>query len=128
MFTIFSSAIAHIFTEDEAIAQATQQCIWSLNLFIFFSTIKGVQNGVVRALSLQRRNSILTLLFAYGLGVPFAYIFCFKLQMGLQGLWFGIALANGLLVLAIGYLIFSAPWEEIANASNNKLDRKSLII
>ena len=77
----------------------------SLFLYIFFSTIKGVQNGIVRALGQQKRNTVITLLFAYGLGIPLAYIFCFNLQMGLPGMWLGIAIANGVLVLSIDYII-----------------------
>ena len=75
------------------------------------STVKGVQNGVVRALGLQKKNSFITLLFAYGLGIPLAAMFCFWFQMGLSGMWFGISIANILLVLAIGKLIERTPWD-----------------
>ena len=47
--------------------------------------------------------------------------------MGLAGMWFGIALANGLLVVAISYLIYTAPWEALASAQKQTTDRKNLI-
>ena len=96
-------------------------------MYIFFSTVKGVQNGVIRALALQKRNSFLTLFFAYGLGIPLAYVCCFWLKMGLAGMWFGIAVANCLLVLAITFLIHTAPWEALALQQKQKEDRKSLV-
>jgi MATE family multidrug resistance protein len=114
VFAIFATPISFFFTTDPVIAEDTRACFWSLFLYIFFSTIKGVQNGVVRALGMQKSNSILTLLFAYGVGIPLAGIFCFLVGMGLPGMWFGIAIANGFLIVAIQKLIKEAEWEKIA--------------
>lgn len=104
-FQVFSETLSRIFTDDAAIVYETQQSLWSLFIYIFFSTIKGVQNGIVRALGEQKRNTLITLIFAYGLGIPLAYVFCFPLEMGLPGMWFGISIANGILVVAIDHII-----------------------
>jgi len=69
----------------------------------------------------------MTLLFAYGLGIPFAALFCFFFEMGLAGMWFGIAIANGFLVFAIQIVIKSAPWESIAQNQGKQKARKNLI-
>ena len=82
--------------------------------------MKGVQNGVVRALGLQKKNSFITLLFAYGLGIPLAALFCFQLQEGLSGMWFGISVANFLLVFAIAKLVSKANWTQVAKANQRK--------
>lgn len=89
---------------------------WALFLYIFWSTIKGVQNGVVRSLGQQKKNTLVTLAVAYGLGIPLAYTFCFvkPVNMGLQGMWFGISVANFILVIAINWLIRSIDWDAIA--------------
>ena len=42
-------------------------------------------------------------------------------------MWFGIAIANGLLVVAIQRLIVSAPWDKIAEDQNKIKSRKNLI-
>mmetsp|Transcript_2578 Transcript_2578/g.4318 ORF Transcript_2578/g.4318 Transcript_2578/m.4318 type:complete len:348 (-) Transcript_2578:98-1141(-) len=114
IFTVFADSLSRLFTDNDEIVRSTQASFWSLFLYIFFSTIKGVQNGVVRALGFQKKNTFITLVFAYGLGIPLASFFCFTLKMGLQGLWFGISVANLLLVLAINHLISTTPWESIA--------------
>ena len=69
----------------------------------------------------------MTLLFAYGLGIPLAAMFCFPLGMGLPGMWFGIAIANGLLVLAISKVISGAAWQDIATSTNQLKRRKQEI-
>lgn len=122
-----SNTITHFFTSNDEIALATQSSFWSLFLYIFFSTVKGVQNGVVRALGLQKTNSVLTLLFAYGLGIPLAALFCFAFKMGLAGMWFGVAIANGALVVAIHRMQKSANWEEISEGQQKIKKRKHLI-
>jgi len=38
----FAEPISFIFTTDEDIAASTRGCFWSLFMYIFFSTIKGV--------------------------------------------------------------------------------------
>ena len=79
IFWICRDALSRIFTEDDEIVESTKASLWSLFLYILASTVKGVQNGVVRALGLQKKNSFITLLFAYGLGIPLAALFCFWL-------------------------------------------------
>lgn len=49
-FTICADPLARLFTNDEEIAERTKSSFWSLFLYVLFSTVKGVQNGVVRAL------------------------------------------------------------------------------
>lgn len=113
-FSIYRVPLSDLFTDNEEIAKVSRDCFWSLFLYIFFSSIKGVQNGIIRALGKQKQNAKLTLVFAYGFGVPLAALFCFTFKMGLTGIWFGIAIANFLLVLAIQYHIKTAEWESIA--------------
>ena len=62
----------------------------------------------------------MTLIFAYGCGIPLAALFCFYFSMDLAGMWFGISVANGLLVIAIDRLTSSASWESIAQASERR--------
>ncbi len=56
----------------------------------------------------------MTLLFAYGLGIPLSAVFCFPLKMDLAGIWFGISIANALLVMAIYILIKAQDWQLLA--------------
>ena len=77
LFTLFQDNLARIFTNNEEIISNAKASFWSLFLYIFFSTVKGVQNGVVRALGFQKKNTFVTLIFAYGLGIPLAALFCF---------------------------------------------------
>ena len=69
----------------------------------------------------------MTLLFAYGLGIPLAALFCFTFKMGLAGMWFGVAIANGALVVAIHRMQNQANWEDIASSQIKIKKRKHLI-
>lgn len=124
IFWIFRNALAGIFTDNQQIIDTVKTSFWSLFLYIFFSTIKGVQNGVVRALEKQAKNTLITLTCAYLIGIPLAYSFCFKVGMGLPGLWFGIAIANFLLVLCINCLIRSQDWQAIADEAIRKEEER----
>ena len=42
IFGMNAYSLAGLFTDDELIVEATVNCFWSLFLYIFFSTIKGV--------------------------------------------------------------------------------------
>lgn len=50
VFQVFSYQLAALFTDDIDIIETTRSNFWALFLYIFWSTIKGVQNGVVRSL------------------------------------------------------------------------------
>lgn len=82
---IFSHPLVALFTTDINLIKMTEANLWALYIFIFWSTLKGVQNGVIRALGKQKMNTFVTLGIAYGLGVPMAYLFCFvkPINMGL---------------------------------------------
>jgi len=41
-FIVYAEPLSYIFTSDDDIALTTRQCFWSLFLYIFFSTVKGV--------------------------------------------------------------------------------------
>ena len=42
LFTLYATPISFFFTNDANIAGRTRACFWSLFLYIFFSTVKGV--------------------------------------------------------------------------------------
>lgn len=123
IFFIFSHPVSFALTDDPEVAKCVRDCFWSLFLYIFFSTVKGVQNGTARALEFQKQNSILTLLFAYGVGIPMAAVFAFMFKMGLAGIWFGIAIANALLVGAIHIYLSTADWQSIAEYKSQKTEK-----
>jgi Na+-driven multidrug efflux pump len=47
-------------------------------------------------------------------GLPFAYVFAFTLDLGLEGLWFGIAVAAFIQAISYYALLLKADWEQIA--------------
>ena len=61
IFWAFDYYLAALFTTDERLIQMTRTNFWALFLYIFWSTIKGVQNGVVRSLGQQKKNTLVTL-------------------------------------------------------------------
>ena len=52
VFAIYGDFISRIFTNEPEVVASTKKCLWSLFLYILASTVKGVQNGIVRSLGL----------------------------------------------------------------------------
>jgi Na+-driven multidrug efflux pump len=51
-------------------------------------------------------------------GLPFAYGFAFTLNLGLEGLWFGIAVAAFIQAVFYYALLLRTDWEQIATQVN----------
>ena len=42
VFWVYDDELAFVFTDDQKIVDVTKNCMWSLFIYIFFSTVKGV--------------------------------------------------------------------------------------
>jgi MATE family multidrug resistance protein len=61
-----------------------------------------VFGGVVRGVGLQEMGAIVNLLAYYAFGLPLALLLAFKFDLGLAGLWIGLAIALYIVAAAMG--------------------------
>jgi len=75
----------------------------------------GVFNGITRGLGLQGRSTILITFWFYIIALPMVYVFVFKLNLMLVGLWGGIGIGCfGMSMSNLAIIKFS-DWHKIAN-------------
>lgn len=106
--------IESIVTDKEICALAFQ----NLRVYCIFYIIDGIQvelQSVIKALGQQDRIQLFTVVNYFIVGQGFAYTFGIRMEMGIDGLWYGLGL--GITMNAIGYasLLMKVDWQEIAN-------------
>lgn len=68
-------------------------------LFQLSDGLQAVSLGILRGLTDVRYPTIVTLVAYWGIGLPLAWVFAFPLQLGVEGVWYGLTL--GLTISAI---------------------------
>jgi MATE family multidrug resistance protein len=106
--------VGKLFSSDPKVWNLTS----SLAVFIaicytamaLFYTVMGILDG-------QGRPGPVATAFvigAWGVSIPAAYLFAFQANLGLIGLWYGLACGYGIVTLIAGYAVVTSDWEAIA--------------
>ena len=102
-FIIFRNALPAIFTQDpEVIAIASSLLV----IAAFFQLSDGTQVvglGALRGVKDVTIPTIITLIAYWGIGLPMSYVFAFKLNLGSEGIWYGLSL--GLTIAAVSLFL-----------------------
>jgi multidrug resistance protein, MATE family len=103
----------HIFTDDTDVIKATTRMIPILALFQPLDLMNGSASGVLRGAGKPHYSGVCNFLAYYGVGLFFAWLLCFRLEMGLFGLWSGIFSGGvALLILQTG-CIWWIRWDDL---------------
>lgn len=86
---VFEDQVTSFFTNDAKVNHIIKQTMWVVVVYIWCDQIHGVQSGIIRGLGRQVYGSVFTLFCYYAMGMPFALFLCFKMDMGIAGLWLG---------------------------------------
>ena len=84
--------------------------------------IQGSIQGVIRALDVQRKASYMALAAFYLVSIPLACVLVFVSDMGVAGLWFGMA--AGITIQAISYthlVVYQTNWQEVADEAEKRI-------
>lgn len=84
-----------------------------------------VMIGIIKGIGRQGIATCAYLVCFYLISVPASFMFCFRLAIGLRGLWIG--LTTGLIVLtaALALVIRKADWVRIAHQAKEKYLKES---
>tara|TARA_B110000285_G_scaffold202095_1_gene237180 strand:+ start:595 stop:1143 length:549 start_codon:yes stop_codon:yes gene_type:complete len=120
--------IMNIYTDSEPVLDVMRKAWWVLCIFVFFDCMQGVINGIVSGLGIVKKVKFATLVSYWVYGIPLSYYCMFKLDMGIEGLWFGPSLAVALNYAVYEYAIGKADWYEVAeqNLKKNKQQADSM--
>jgi MATE family multidrug resistance protein len=83
--------------------------------------VQGSLQGVIRALNVQKRASLIAIASHYMVSLPLAFLLTFLFEMGVKGLWIGMTF--GVMLEAIFYvrLVLNTDWQDVANEAQERL-------
>ncbi len=101
LFLVFPRPILRIYTSDPAVIQAGAVLLALAAAFQLFDAIQTVLTGALRGLGNTRFPMLANLAGYYLLGLPLGCWLCFRLGLGINGLWEGLTVA----LIAIALLL-----------------------
>lgn len=103
-----------MYTDEPEVISLAVKTIPFMTTFEYFDLNNGVFQGITRGLSLQGRIPLLMVFWYYIVALPAIYIFVFKLEFMLIGLWGGLGIGCfGMFISNLALIKFS-DWNKIA--------------
>jgi MATE family multidrug resistance protein len=96
----------NLFTNDAGVKRVGGKAIPFLAVFTMVDGIQGVSSGVLRGAGKQFVGAFANVIAFYGIGIPLAWVFCFKLNLGVNGLMLGIACGAIFQVVVLLVMVF----------------------
>jgi len=107
---LFKEEIATLFTQETRVIYYITNTVFFAALASLLDGIITLSIGVIKGLGKQASASVAYLVCFYFIGLPFTYVFCFKLGQGLPGLWMGLNLGLLALSLVIVKMLIKTDW------------------
>ena len=104
------------FTDDEDVVQTTAKVLPLLAVFQCLDISNGGAAGILRGSAKTHFAGVSNVLGYYGVGLPLAWLYCFKLDLGLFGLWGGLITGSGALLCVQSIFVFTTKYEKTADA------------
>jgi MATE family multidrug resistance protein len=90
VFVTFPRTIARLFSHDPAVIHVGAQLLLIAAAFQLFDGMQIVATGALRGTGDTRTPMVANLVAYWLLGLPLGYFLCFKLGMGVVGVWTGL--------------------------------------
>lgn len=87
-----ATSLVNVYTRDTKIVQLASS---NLKAYCIIMLLDGFQynlQAIIKGLGLQEKAQYLSLVSMFLVGLPGAYLACFKMNLGINGLWYGFAL------------------------------------
>lgn len=117
--------VAHIFTNDADVVRLLQQVFPIVALYQIFDQCQGAFYGPFRGTGRLRESAVVVFVSFWVVGLPLAMILCFhsRLQLGLFGLWLGMAVGSAFAAIGEGSFVwFFINYEKEAIAGKLRSD------
>lgn len=119
LFLLSGEWLISRFSADPAVLQIGTSLLAIAGLCLVFDGTQGVATGILRGLGETRIPMLTSLAGHWGVGLPLAYLACFPMGWGVQGLWVGLAV--GLVLIGIVLLLV---WSRRVRPETSPLLRK----
>ena len=77
-----------------------------LAIFAFLDSIQGVCSGILRGTGQQKLGAVANLVAFYAIGLPMAWVVCFRLDFGVNGLLIGLSFGTLFQTCLLLYYIY----------------------
>ena len=105
--------VLDIFTQIDSIRALLRSCWPIYMVFIFFNTIQLMGQTVMKYTLNLDLGLILNVLAYFVVGIPLAWFFAFRKDMGIPGIWTALIIACVLLTLSYNYVISRIDWDAL---------------
>ena len=100
-FVVFPNSILRIYTNDALVLEAGTALLAIAATFQLFDGTQTILTGALRGLGNTRAPMLANLGGYYIFGLPLGWFLCFRLGMGINGLWAGLTLSLVLIAMAL---------------------------
>jgi MATE family, multidrug efflux pump len=102
VFLLTPRALIHAFTRDLAVLELGVSLLFVAAVFQLFDGLQGVTTGALRGLGNTHTAMLWNLAGHWLVGLPLGYFLCFRLGLGVIGLWWGLSV--GLMICGVALL------------------------
>jgi multidrug resistance protein, MATE family len=113
-----------LYSNDNSVKSHGNKAIPFLSVFVMVDGLQGVSSGVLRGAGKQFIGAITNIIAFYAIGLPMAWIFCFNMKLGVNGLMMGIAFGTMFQVVVL--LIMILAFESYVYSSNIREEVKMI--
>lgn len=119
--TVFRVAIVDIYTDIPSIRAEALKGIWLLLFNIYPDLYKGMLKGIIKAKGIQKKAAKVHLLTHWGIFPTLTYLFAFRMELGIVGLWLAKIGLECSLVVCYTLIINSVSWAESAEQAQRRI-------
>jgi multidrug resistance protein, MATE family len=95
-FILFRDSLPTLFNKEKQVIEIASTFIVIAAFFQISDGLQSVCLGALRGMKDVKIPTLITLIAYWGIGLPMSYVFTFKLNFGVQGVWYGLSLGLGL--------------------------------
>lgn len=106
LYALAPDPLVRLYTDDAEVIARAAAVLPIVAAFQVFDGLQVVGGGILRGMGKTKPPMVIHFLGFYGLGLPLSWLLTFRLDHGLAGVWWGIAL--GLLAVAIAFVVWIA--------------------
>ena len=91
-FILLRNYLPSLFTKDADVINIASSLLVIAAFFLLSDGIQVVGLGALRGVKDVKIPTVITLIAYWVIGLPMSYVFGFKLNMGVQGIWYGLSI------------------------------------
>ena len=94
-FVAFRQALPTFYTQETAVVAMAALLLPIAGAFQIFDGVQVVGAGLMRGMGRPQAGAVVNLLGFYAVGLPLSYVLAFRMDLGLVGIWWGLAAGLG---------------------------------